>query len=177
MLLTLAFRLGRFVWLSGLRHTIGGTVMTRAPLYLAAIVLLGFGLSCNNEPAVAPSPTPEPPAPPIGPATPTIAECDTGTVGYNTAILKGKTNPNGLSTTCYFQYGRTTTLASFSEPRTLGNGAAVIAMAETLRALQPTTQYYWRFVAVNDSGTSLSSLNSFWTCATPPPHLPPPRSP
>jgi hypothetical protein len=150
--------------------------MSRALLCLAAFILLGFSLSCNHEPAVAPSPTPDPPAPPIGPATPTIAECDTGTVGYETAVLKGKTNPNGLSTKCYFQYGRTTSVVSWTESRPLGEGTAMIAVAETLKALQPTTQYYWRFVAFNDSGTCLGPLQSFWTCATPPPPPPPPPS-
>ena len=37
--------------------------MFRALLCLAAFILLGFSLSCNNEPAVAPSQTPDPPAP------------------------------------------------------------------------------------------------------------------
>jgi hypothetical protein len=63
-------------------------------------------------------------------------------------------NPNGLSTTSYFQYGLTTNYGS-SNPSGTFTGSANLSVSATLNTnIQPNTTYHYRVVASSSAGTT-----------------------
>ena len=72
------------------------------------------------------------------------------------ALLKGPVNPQGLSTTYYFEYS---TAANFSgsvktTAATAGSGSVDYPARAAISGLTPDTTYHYRLVATNSSGTA-----------------------
>ncbi len=86
-----------------------------------------------------------------------------------TAVLNGTVNPNGSSTTYYFQWGLTNGYGDTSTPASAGNGTSAVAVKATAKDLIPGTTYHYRLVATNQFGTTTGADRTFKTTGHPPP--------
>ena len=75
------------------------------------------------------------------------------TVGSTTASLTGGVYPNGLDTTCYWQYGTTLAYGQQTAAVHVGSGRAPVAAPASLSGLTPGATYHYRLVASNSDGT------------------------
>ena len=115
--------------------------------------------SCTTLAVPPPAPTIDDPTTVCGPVTQTSFQA-------NTAV-----NPNGLATTGYIEYGTTSGSYPFSSPvQPQGSGVIIFNDTFVVPGLASGTQYFWRFVATNSSGTNLSVER---VCTTTPPTPPP----
>ena len=76
----------------------------------------------------------------------------------NTALLNGIVNPNGASTTYYFQFGLTNGYGSNTAPRAGGAGVQRVRRPARPRpgsSREPT--YHYRLVATNEFGTTVGA--------------------
>jgi hypothetical protein len=73
--------------------------------------------------------------------------------------LNGTVNPNGLSTTYYFQWGKTTAYGNKSPatPASAGGGWDNGAVSANLTGLTLNTTYHYQLVATNSAGTNYGS--------------------
>ena len=80
----------------------------------------------------------------------------------HSARLNGTVDPHGLSTTVYFQYGRTISYGSRTpnQTKTGNNYQNVIA---NISGLSADTTYHFRIVATNTAGTRYGSDRTFIT--------------
>src|SRR5260370_606157 len=89
------------------------------------------------------------------------------------ATLNGSLNPNGLTTTVYFQYGPTTSYGSTTPVQTQG-GNRFRDISANIGGLSANTTYHFRIVATNSAGTRYGSDRTFTTLsATGPPVVTP----
>src|SRR5436305_8373681 len=77
------------------------------------------------------------------------------------ATINGTVNPEGQSTTYYFEYGTTTSYGSQTSMAGAGSGTADVKVSTAIEALTPNTTYHYRVVASNASGTTLGTDVSF----------------
>jgi phosphodiesterase/alkaline phosphatase D-like protein len=82
------------------------------------------------------------------------------------ATVSGSVNPNGRSTSYWFEYGTTTSYGSRSSSRNAGSGTSSLGVARDLTGLAPGTVYHFRLVAQNSSGTARGADRTFSTVAT-----------
>ena len=76
--------------------------------------------------------------------------------------LNGSVNPHGLSTTVYFQYGRTTSYGNRTPYQTkTGNNSQNVSA--NISGLSANTTYHFRLVASNGAGTSYGADRTFTT--------------
>jgi hypothetical protein len=77
----------------------------------------------------------------------------------SSATLNGTVNPNGLSTTYYFEWGTTTSYGNTipSTPASAGSGTSGVHVSADITGLSPDTIYHYRLVAVSSFGTSYGS--------------------
>lgn len=90
-------------------------------------------------------------------------------VTHTSAVLNGTVNPNGSSTTYYFQWGLTTGYGVDGKARSAGSGSKRVSAQETAADLIPGTTYHYRLVATNQFGTTVGSDRTFKTAGHPPP--------
>jgi hypothetical protein len=88
-------------------------------------------------------------------------------ISYASATLAGGVNPNGSNTSYYFQYGPTRAYGSQTAISDAGSGSGNVPVRLAITGLQPITVYHYRLVAVNASGVSTGSDNSFKTTVVP----------
>jgi hypothetical protein len=94
----------------------------------------------------------------------------TGPVAYltpTTAGLTGTVDPNGVSTTYYFQYGLTTAYGSTTATGDAGSGTKAIEVSRETGALALDTNYHYRLVAVGGGKTVYGSDRTFASAAPP----------
>ena len=85
------------------------------------------------------------------------------------ATLNGSLNPNGLTTTVYFEYGPTTSYG-FVTPVQIQAGNTLRNLSANISGLSASTTYHFRIVAINSAGTRHGSDRTFTTLtATGPP--------
>jgi hypothetical protein len=82
-------------------------------------------------------------------------------VTSSSAYLHGVINPNGSSTTAYFEYGATTAYGSTTPAGNFGTNAQDIGFV--LTSLAPATTYHCRITAFNASGTTWGNDIQFTT--------------
>ena len=105
------------------------------------------------------------------PGAPTVTTAAASGVATTSATLNGTVNPNGSSTTCYFQYGTTISYGSVVPPTLpigVGSGNSVVAVAAGLTGLTPATTYHYRLVAASSGGTTNGTDMTFTTSAPSP---------
>jgi hypothetical protein len=95
-------------------------------------------------------------------------------VTSSTATLNGRVNPNGYTTTYYFEYGTTTSYGTTTTSTSAGSGTSAVAATASLTGLSPGTTYDFQLVATNANGTTDGGNLTFTTSSTPPPPPPPP---
>jgi len=89
-------------------------------------------------------------------------------VTATTAKLNGSVDPNGESTTYFFEYGTTTAYGTQTGTQP-ANTTGSDKVSADISGLTPSTTYNFRIVATNPSGTTMGSNMVFTTPATPPP--------
>lgn len=102
-------------------------------------------------------------------SSPSVVTGATSAVHSTNAALHGTVNPNGRSTTYYFQWGLTTAYGAVTTVRSAGDGTKNVAVHRTATGLIPGTRYHYRLVANNGSGQSVGTDHTFTTAGHPPP--------
>jgi hypothetical protein len=102
-------------------------------------------------------------------SAPSVSTDGVNHIGQNSAVLHGAVNPNGASTTYYFQWGLTTSYGASSAPRSAGHGVKTVSVERTATGLAPGTVYHYRLVATNEFGTTVGADRDFKTAGHPPP--------
>jgi hypothetical protein len=87
----------------------------------------------------------------------------------HTAVLRGIVNPNGASSTYYFQFGLTTGYGSNTAPRAGGAGVRAFNVQQAATGLVQGTVYHYRLVATNQFGTSVGADRTFKSAGRTPP--------
>jgi hypothetical protein len=77
--------------------------------------------------------------------------------------LNGKLNPNGKSSTYYFEYGTTTALGSVTSTKSAGSGTNELDVFDAITGVSQNTLYHYRLVAQNNSGISYGADQTFTT--------------
>ncbi|HST30931.1 MAG TPA: PA domain-containing protein [Chthoniobacterales bacterium] len=111
--------------------------------------------------------------PPVPVAT--AATTAATSVGSSSATLNGTVNPNGASTTVFFQYGTTTTYGSQTANQVF-TGNSVQNATANVGSLIGGTMYHYRIVAKNAGGTTTGSDLTFTTAAATPTPTPTPTA-
>lgn len=91
-----------------------------------------------------------------------------GNVTTSSATVHGTVNPEGLSTTYYFQYGTSAGYGSQTASASAGSATGDQAVTASLSGLAPQTTYHYRIVAQNSAGTAYGADQTFQTAASPP---------
>ena len=99
---------------------------------------------------------------------PSVTTSSAADISMNSAGLCGTVNPNGSSTTYYFQYGLTTVYGSTTGSQNAGNGSTAVSVVAGLTGLTPGNTYHFRIVAQNSAGSSYGLDRSFTTDQPPP---------
>lgn len=94
-------------------------------------------------------------------ASATVVTNPASSVTATSAKLNGSVNPNGQSTTWYFEYGTTTSYGTKTAVSDAGSGTHATNLSATISGLAASTTYHFRLVAVNGSGTTFGNDQSF----------------
>ncbi len=100
-------------------------------------------------------------------SAPVVATGSASAIGPTSAIVDGTVNPNGQSTSWYFEYGTTTSYGSKTASHSAGSGTQAMSISTTLSGLTPGTTYHFRLVATNAAGTSPGADHTFGTAGPP----------
>ena len=84
-------------------------------------------------------------------------------IGANTATLTGSVDPNGHSTSWFFQYGMTTAYGAKTSSKSAGSARGAKAVTAPLAGLTPGTTYHYRLVATSSAGTVFGADAVFTT--------------
>jgi len=97
-------------------------------------------------------------------AVPTVITNSTTKIDSTFAMLNGMVNPNGLSTTVNFEYGKTLSYDStITATQSPVNGTDSVSVSAEITGLSPGTEYHYRAVATNSLGTTTGSDQTFIT--------------
>ena len=100
-------------------------------------------------------------------AAPTAITGPVSAVGTTSATASGTVNPNGQSTSWYFEYGPSTSYGKRTSAKSAGSGNANVQVSGTLTGLTPGTTYHYRLVATNGGGTTRGADGVFTTASAP----------
>jgi hypothetical protein len=92
---------------------------------------------------------------------PVVSTGSASPVTFNSANLNGTVNPNGLSTTYVFQWGRTASYGSATAVTSAGSGTSSVAASARITGLRSYAVYHYRLVATNSAGTTYGADQSF----------------
>ncbi len=88
-------------------------------------------------------------------------------VGTTSATASGTLNPNGQSTSWYFEYGTSTNYGRRTPSRSAGSGNSNVQVSAVLAGLTAGTTYHYRLVATNGGGTARGADGIFTTLTAP----------
>ncbi len=88
-------------------------------------------------------------------------------VSTSTARLNGTVNPNGQTTSWYFEYGTSTSYGTKTSVRNAGSGTSSTSVSTSISGLAAGTTYHVRLVATNASGPSVGGDQAFSTTGPP----------
>ncbi|MFH1230890.1 MAG: hypothetical protein V1709_05270 [Planctomycetota bacterium] len=84
-------------------------------------------------------------------------------ITQNSATLNDIVNPNGVSTTVYFQWGINTAYGTLTAEQDIGSGTSAINVSADLTGLTPNTTYQYRIVVRRGGYTYYGTNQSFVT--------------
>jgi len=93
---------------------------------------------------------------------PTVATEAATNVTDTSATLNGKCNPNGLSTTAWFEYGTLSGTYAYKTSTQSMSGSSYTNVSAAITGLTAGTTYYYRIVAKNSVGTSYGTEMEFY---------------
>ncbi|MGH2832898.1 MAG: hypothetical protein ACRDK2_08995 [Solirubrobacteraceae bacterium] len=99
------------------------------------------------------------------PAAPTVSTSVSTNVSDSSATVYGYVNPNGESTSYFFQYGTSSSYGSQTALTSVGNGSESVKVSQPLSGLKASTPYHYRIVATNAKGTTDGQDMTFTTAA------------
>jgi hypothetical protein len=99
------------------------------------------------------------------PTPPTVTTNPASGITQAAVTLNGSVNPNGKSTTAYFQYGTTTGYGATTASQAIGSGTTATAVSAVLSGLTCNTLYHFRAVGTNSDGTTNGGDLTFTTSA------------
>lgn len=88
-------------------------------------------------------------------------------VTATSATLNGTVDPNGQTTTWYFEYGTGTSYGSKTAAKSAGSGTSQVSVAAAASSLTPGRLYHYRLVATSDAGASRGADRTFSTGSAP----------
>jgi hypothetical protein len=94
---------------------------------------------------------------------PTVLTGAVRAVTLTSATLQGRVNPQGTTTSYYFQYGTTTAYGGHTRTTNAGSGTKELSVEAAIGSLSPGTLYHYRIVATNRAGTALGADRTFTT--------------
>jgi hypothetical protein len=86
-------------------------------------------------------------------AAPTVTTLAASNVTINSATINGTVNPNGTSTTYYFEYGTTINYGNTTAQKSAGTGFTNLSDSAAISGLITGQTYHFRIVATNTGGT------------------------
>jgi len=95
-----------------------------------------------------------------GTPPPAVVTLGATSITHGTATLNGTVNPNGASSTVYFQWGATTNYGSITTQTGVN---AAESFTANLTGLPPNTTYHYRITALDSGGTSYGTDTNFTT--------------
>lgn len=98
---------------------------------------------------------------------PSVQTTAASSIGVNSATLNSTVNPNGATTTIYYQYGLTTSYGSTSSSQNIGTASGSYGIS--VSSLSANTTYHFRVVASNSGGTTNGNDLTFTTLPQPVP--------
>ena len=101
-------------------------------------------------------------------AAPSVSNGSAFAMSLNLVLVIGTVNPNGGPTTLQCEYGTTSALGERTLPTPVGNTSNTQLALVSIENPLPGTLYYYRLVAENSLGTSISSISTFTTAFPPP---------
>ena len=81
----------------------------------------------------------------------------------SSAMLQAQVNPNELTASCYFEYGNNTDYGKSTSEFKCYTGSGLFDVSSYIKELSPDTEYHFRLVAINSTGTSYGNDQSFKT--------------
>ena len=96
-----------------------------------------------------------------GSTTPTLTTGSATSITPTSVILSATVNPNGASTTLYFDYGTTTSYGTTVTSGVVGSGTSAVTQSYNLSNLSCGTTYQYRARAQNSSGTTNGGNQTF----------------
>jgi hypothetical protein len=97
---------------------------------------------------------------------PVVASASATSVTSDSAVLNGTVNPNGRTSTYYFQYGTTTDYGLQTPPASAGAGTSQVAVNSEVAGLMPNTTYHFRLVSTSSAGTTYGTDVTVTTLGT-----------
>ena len=134
----------------------------QATLYIAFLFTSAYGENCNLDLVHIKGYSSTPPAPMV------LTTHATNITTYS-ATLNGFVNPNGYSSTGYFEYGPTTSYGTVFFFDGSVTGSSLVSKSVDIFGLTTNTTYHFRLVAFNAGGTSLGNDSVFTTVNYGPP--------
>ena len=107
-------------------------------------------------------------------SAPTVATEPATGVDDTSAELHGTVNPNGQQTSYAFQWGPTAGYGHETSLTSAGAGTGASSVSATLTGLAHGSAYHFRIIAMNGTGTSVGSDQTFTTTGVPPAPSPAP---
>lgn len=97
---------------------------------------------------------------------PTAVTGAASAIDTKSATVQGTVNPNGASTSYFFEYGTSASYGSITPIVSIGTGTTSLPVFASLTGLISATDYHYRVVAVNSNGTSRGTDRTFKTLGT-----------
>ena len=98
-------------------------------------------------------------------SAPTVVTGSATSVTSTSATLNGSVNPNGTTTSAFFEYGLTTAYGTTTSVQAAGSGTTAQALTANIAALISGTTYHFRLTGSNAQGTVSGSDATFATPA------------
>lgn len=96
-------------------------------------------------------------------SAPTVTTQPASSVGQASATLNGTVNPNGSSTTVWFEYGLSASYGSSTSGASAGSGSSTVPFNSSLSGLDCGRTYHFRARATNSGGPGYGSDRQFQT--------------
>ena len=143
---------------------------------ILALVGIGYAIwvNVNNSQVVVNTPTATATSKPtpvsVAEASFPIVQTNSAYTPYtSTVVVNGTVNPNGATTTYWYEYGQITGLGFKTSAYLIGSGYVNLNTPAYITGLAPNTNYYFRLSAKNVFGTVNGTIYSFKTNSTPAP--------